>query len=117
MNLSVVIVAWNSAEYLARTLPALDRELLEGDEVIIVDNGSSDDLAGVTSTSCPRATIVAMGTNAGYTAGVNHGAGVASNELLVILNPDGQEVARLIGDAEWDSPSAIAVLKALVEGP
>ena len=88
MNLSVVIVAWNSAEYLARTLPALDRELLEGDEVIIVDNGSSDDLAGVTSTSCPRATIVAMGTNAGYTAGVNHGAGVASNELLVILNPD-----------------------------
>ena len=33
--------------------------------------------------------------------------------VTVILNPKGQEVARLIGDAEWDSPDALAVLKAL----
>lgn len=36
--------------------------------------------------------------------------------VTVILNPEGQEVARLIGDAEWDSASAQAVLKALAEG-
>ncbi len=36
--------------------------------------------------------------------------------VTVILNPDGQEVARLIGDAEWDSDSAKAVLAALVAG-
>ena len=36
--------------------------------------------------------------------------------VTVILNPEGQEVARLIGDAEWDSTSAQAVLKALVAG-
>jgi thiol-disulfide isomerase/thioredoxin len=33
--------------------------------------------------------------------------------VTVILNPEGQEVARLIGDAEWDSADAVAVLKAL----
>lgn len=33
--------------------------------------------------------------------------------VTVIVNPEGQEVARLIGDAEWDSPDALAVLKAL----
>ncbi|MDP5345689.1 MAG: TlpA family protein disulfide reductase [Paracoccaceae bacterium] len=34
--------------------------------------------------------------------------------LTVILNPEGQEIARLIGDAEWDSDSARAILDALV---
>jgi thiol-disulfide isomerase/thioredoxin len=36
--------------------------------------------------------------------------------VTVILNPEGQEVARLIGDAEWDSASAKAILAALVAG-
>jgi thiol-disulfide isomerase/thioredoxin len=36
--------------------------------------------------------------------------------VTVIINPEGQEVARLIGDAEWDSDSAKAVLGALVKG-
>ena len=51
------------------------------------------------------------------TSELAHGMGIMGLPVTVILNPDGQEVARLIGDAEWDSPSAIAVLKALVEGP
>ena len=36
--------------------------------------------------------------------------------VTVILNPEGQEVARLIGDAEWDSESAKAVIAALMAG-
>jgi thiol-disulfide isomerase/thioredoxin len=36
--------------------------------------------------------------------------------VTVIINPEGQEVARLIGDAEWDSDSAKAVLGVLVAG-
>jgi thiol-disulfide isomerase/thioredoxin len=36
--------------------------------------------------------------------------------VTVILNPEGQEVARLIGDAEWDSASAKAILAALASG-
>ncbi|WP_242678860.1 TlpA family protein disulfide reductase [Rhodobacter calidifons] len=36
--------------------------------------------------------------------------------VTVILNPEGQEVGRLIGDAEWDSDSARAIMAALVAG-
>lgn len=36
--------------------------------------------------------------------------------VTVILNPAGAEVARLIGDAEWDSDSAKAVIAALMAG-
>ena len=56
--------------------------------MIIVDNGSGDDLAGVVSAHLPQATTISMGSNAGYTAAVNRGSEVASGELLVILNPD-----------------------------
>ncbi|MGO4908414.1 TlpA family protein disulfide reductase [Pseudorhodobacter sp. W20_MBD10_FR17] len=40
--------------------------------------------------------------------------GVIGLPLTVILNPEGQEVARLIGDAEWDGPDARAMLDALI---
>jgi len=44
------------------------------------------------------------------------GANVMGLPVTVILNPEGQEVARLIGDAEWDSDSAKAILTALSAG-
>ena len=40
-------------------------------------------------------------------------AGVMALPVTLILDPDGNEVARLIGDAEWDSDSAKAIMKAL----
>ena len=41
--------------------------------------------------------------------------GVLGLPVTLIVNPDGQEVARLIGGAVWDSPDAQAVLKALTK--
>ena len=41
--------------------------------------------------------------------------GIFGLPVTVIVNPQGEEVARLIGDAEWDSPEAVAVLRALAE--
>jgi thiol-disulfide isomerase/thioredoxin len=42
------------------------------------------------------------------------GMGVMGLPVTVILNPEGQEVARLIGDADWDGAPALAVLSALL---
>lgn len=36
--------------------------------------------------------------------------------VTVILNPQGEEVGRLIGDAEWDSADAQAILAAMMAG-
>ncbi|MFV0493230.1 MAG: TlpA family protein disulfide reductase [Pseudorhodobacter sp.] len=40
--------------------------------------------------------------------------GVFGLPVTVILNPEGQEIARLIGDAEWDGEEAQAVFEALI---
>ncbi|VDC23270.1 Thiol:disulfide interchange protein TlpA [Pseudogemmobacter humi] len=50
-------------------------------------------------------------------SGLSRQMGIMALPVTVILNPEGQEVARLIGDAEWDSASAQAVLSALMAGP
>ena len=40
--------------------------------------------------------------------------GILGLPVTVILNPEGQEVARLTGDADWASDSAKAALRALI---
>jgi GT2 family glycosyltransferase len=89
-TLSVLIVTWNSREELARTLPALLPELGEGDELIVVDNDSTDGTAAAVEglDSRARVVIVRTGANLGFAAGCNAGAAAASGDLLVILNPD-----------------------------
>lgn len=87
-TLSVLIVAWNSREELARTLPALLSELGEGDELIVVDNHSSDGTADAVAALAPAARIVRSACNLGFAAGCNEGAAQARGDLLVILNPD-----------------------------
>jgi len=87
-TLSVLIVAWNSREELARTLPALLPELGDDDELIVVDNDSSDGTAEAVAALAPAARVVGSGRNAGFAAGCNEGAAQARGDLLVILNPD-----------------------------
>ncbi len=87
-TLSVLIVVWNSREELARTLPALLPELGEGDELIVVDNDSSDGTADAVASLAPAARIVRAARNLGFAAGCNRAALEAQGDLLVILNPD-----------------------------
>jgi thiol-disulfide isomerase/thioredoxin len=48
------------------------------------------------------------------TSDLAHQMGVFGLPVTVIVSPEGAEVARLIGGAEWDSPGAQAVLAALM---
>lgn len=42
------------------------------------------------------------------------GLGIMGLPVTLIVNPEGQEVGRLIGGAAWDGPEALALLKALM---
>jgi GT2 family glycosyltransferase len=87
-TLSVLIVAYENRDDLTKTLPALLPELGEDDELIVVENKPGDGCAEVVGELAPRARVVRMDRNAGFTGGCNAGAEEAKGELLVILNPD-----------------------------
>ncbi|MBC7156060.1 MAG: TlpA family protein disulfide reductase [Rhodobacteraceae bacterium] len=50
------------------------------------------------------------------TQGFARSMGVLGLPATMVLNPEGEEIARLIGDAEWDSESARAIFAALSAG-
>ena len=87
-TLSVLIVAFESRDDLAKTLPALLRELGDGDELIVVDNKPGDGSVEVVQELAPAARIVSPGRNTGFAGGANAGADAARGDLLVLLNPD-----------------------------
>ena len=79
-SLSVVIVTHNSAAAIERTLPALIAELRDGDELIVVDNASTDGSSERARTLAPAAIVIETGANLGYGAGCNRGAAAARGE-------------------------------------
>jgi GT2 family glycosyltransferase len=87
-SLSVVIVTHDAGEELANTLGALADELRDGDELIVVDNASSDGTPGLIRERAPEARLIETGANLGFGGACNLGAEAASGDLLLLLNPD-----------------------------
>ncbi len=87
-TLSVVIVTYDSRQAVLPTLAALDAQLRDGDELIVVDNASTDGTAGAVREAAPAAIVVETGANLGFAAACNRGAEGAAGELLCLLNPD-----------------------------
>ena len=86
---SIVIVLWNRAEFTLRCLRAVC-ELPDGfAEVVLVDNGSTDDTAALLA-SIDGARVVRNATNRGFPAGANQGARAASGRYLLFLNNDAE---------------------------
>ena len=86
--IAVVVVCHNSADALPDTLPALAEQLGPDDEVVIVDNASTDDGAALARTLLPRATVIAAPGNVGFASGCHIGARASHAPLLLLLNPD-----------------------------
>jgi len=87
-SVSLVIVSFNSAADLRRTLPAVSAELAEGDELIVADNDSEDESRAVVRELAPQARLIELDSNLGFAAGCNAAAEQADGDLLVVLNPD-----------------------------
>src|SRR3954468_12381876 len=85
-RLSVVVVTYNCREDIVRTLPAMAEQLADGDELLVVDNASSDGTADAAAAFA--AVVVRNEANEGFAAGANAGAARATGDLLVFLNPD-----------------------------
>lgn len=87
--LSVLIVNWNTRDLLRLCLKSLEENPSKiGQEVIVVDNASSDGSADMVRAEFPDVVLAAESTNHGYARGNNIAFRRASGRYLLTLNPD-----------------------------
>jgi GT2 family glycosyltransferase len=88
MRASVIIVNWNGREVLPECLETVFAQRIEGFEVIVVDNASTDGSAEAAEKSFPRANVIRNPENYGFARANNIGARAAQGDFLVFLNYD-----------------------------
>ncbi len=95
MRLSVVLPAKNEADGLRLTLPRI-RQHCPDAEVIVVDDGSTDETAEVASAH--GATVLRSPYSMGNGAAVKRGARHAAGDIVVMMDADGQHDPACIKD-------------------
>lgn len=98
MRCSVVILNWNGAEMLRRYLPSVLQYTPADCEVVVADNGSSDESLSVLTQEFPSVRTIILDKNYGFAEGYNKAIAQIDSEFIVLLNSD-VEVA-----PNWLSP-------------
>ena len=110
MDLSIIIVNWNSASLLRKCLETV-HACTKGIEfeVIVVDNASFDDASEMVKSEFPAVKFVQSAINLGFSRANNLGAAGAQGRNLLFLNPDteivGSALRRMSSflDMTWDA--------------
>jgi GT2 family glycosyltransferase/glycosyltransferase involved in cell wall biosynthesis len=87
---SVVIPNWNGRDLLEKYLPHVLAAVAGNpdNEVIVVENGSTDGSAQLLRDQFPSVGVVQLETNLGFGGGSNAGFRAAKNDIVVLLNSD-----------------------------
>jgi len=85
---SVIIVAYNSQEWLGECLPSLSAQTYSPIEIVIVDNGSSDDSTDWVAPYYPQVKVVRLEETQSFARATNLGVAAANGDYFLLLNPD-----------------------------
>ncbi len=85
-GVSLVIPVWNRADLLQKLLDSISLQASEPEEVIVVDNGSTDNAVQVAEHWGAR--IIGMGSNRGFAAAANCGIAACSTKWIGLINSD-----------------------------
>ena len=87
-RLSVVILNWNGRRHLERYLPSVVAHT-EGDaEVVVADNGSTDDSLQWLRLNYPDVRVIRLDRNYGFAGGYNRALREVASEYVLLLNSD-----------------------------
>jgi N-acetylglucosaminyl-diphospho-decaprenol L-rhamnosyltransferase len=117
--IAVVVVTHQSAEHLPELISSLAGQLHPDDELVIVDNASSDGTPALARSLSERADVIETGQNLGFAGGCHVGVDSTAAPLLLFLNPDSQPqpncLERLRGAArahpDWGAWQAAVLLE------
>lgn len=85
---SICIPCYNAAPYIRQTLDCLLAQSYNSIEIIVVDDGSTDESLNIIKSYSSRGVIVASQSNAGQCAAANHAYRLASGTLIKFMDAD-----------------------------
>ncbi len=120
IDLSVVIVNWNTRDLLKNCLSSLLEELKSlSHELFVVDNGSSDDSVAMVREDFPSVIVIENGRNLGFARANNIALRRAKGGLWLLLNSDTRvkegSLKGLVQTMEQDPKIGVAGLQLLNE--
>ncbi|MBQ7632191.1 MAG: glycosyltransferase family 2 protein [Paludibacteraceae bacterium] len=89
MTCSIIILNWNGAEMLRTYLPSvIAHTAIPGCDIIVADNGSTDNSLEVLQTEFPSVRVIALDQNYGFAEGYNRALAQTDADYTVLLNSD-----------------------------
>jgi len=88
LKTSVIIVSYNSIDLLERCMRSVYANTSSSVEILVADNGSTDGSTDGVQSAFPKAVVIKLGSNLGFSKASNAAARRAGGEYLVFLNPD-----------------------------
>ncbi|MBE7467926.1 MAG: glycosyltransferase family 2 protein [Anaerolineae bacterium] len=107
--LSIIIPHYNGAHYLTTCFNALRAQTYPHLEIILADNGSTDESVALTRRDFPEVKILELGQNLGLTGAINRAIAQSQGEVIVPLNNDTEVIpgwAQALVDALCAHPEA-----------
>jgi GT2 family glycosyltransferase len=104
IRIAIVILNWNGRHYLEKFLPTVCRySIAPGNQVFVVDNGSTDDSVTWVKTTFPETVVIEFPENYGFAPGYRKALELIEAQYFVLLNSDVEVTAG------WLEPLAAAM--------
>jgi len=87
-KVTVVLLNWNGLEYIEKCIESVFKQTYSNVELIIVDNGSTDNSLEIVSRKYPDLQIIRIENNIGFAQGMNTGIKASSGVFILLLNLD-----------------------------
>lgn len=120
MDVSIVIVNWNTRDLLRDCLRSIFQEIAALTfEVFVIDNCSRDDSAAMVREEFPVVTMIANTQNRGFAAANNQGIRAAEGRYVLLLNPDtvvlGDAIATCVAFADEHADAGVVGCQVLLD--
>ncbi|MCB9231208.1 MAG: glycosyltransferase family 2 protein [Bacteroidia bacterium] len=85
---TILILNWNGKSFLEKFLPSVLATDYSNFQVLLADNGSTDDSVALVSSAFPKVKVLELGQNWGFTTGNNKALEQIDTPYFVLLNSD-----------------------------
>ena len=118
MDVSIVIVNWNTSELLRNCIKSVVEQAGEIDcEIIVVDNNSTDDSTEMVKSNFEQVILIENSENRGFAAANNQGIEISKGRYILLLNSDtvvlDRAIEKTVAFADKHSDTAVTGCRVL----